>query len=67
MNNLGEYFYTDWVAMTLHDWIGMILSVSLFLLMVWAYVYAFSPKNKERFEAQRHIPLDEGKFDGEKL
>jgi hypothetical protein len=27
--------------------------------MIWAYVYTFHPKNKEKLESKRHIPLDE--------
>lgn len=52
--------------MTLNDWIGMILTVSIFFLMIWAYVYVFHPKNKEKLESQRHIPLDEESIDTEK-
>lgn len=52
--------------MTLHDWIGLVLTVAVFLLMVWLYLYTFNPKNKERLEAQRHIPLDDENFDTEK-
>jgi cytochrome c oxidase cbb3-type subunit 4 len=54
-----EYFQTDWAAMTLHDWIGTILSVAIFLLMIWAYVFVFHPKNKEKLESQRHMLFDD--------
>ena len=66
MNNLREYFQTDWAAMTLHDWIGLILTVGAFLAMVWIYSYVFNPKNKERLESQRNIPFDEDNTDSEK-
>ena len=67
MSNLGEYFHTDWAAMTFHDWIGTIVTVGIFFLMIWAYVHAFNPKNKEKFESYRHLPLDdEGIKDTEK-
>ena len=67
MSNLREYFQTNWAAMTLNDWIGLILTVGAFLLMVWLYSYVFNPKNKERLESQRHIPFDaEGDMDTEK-
>lgn len=59
MSNLKEYFHTDWAAMTLSDWIGLIVTVGIFLLMVLAYVYVFHPKNKEKLESQRHLPDDE--------
>ncbi len=66
MSDLKDYFHTDWAAMTLHDWIGMIVTVGVFLLMVVAYVYVFKPSNKERLESQRHIPLEEDdRFDTE--
>lgn len=66
MNNLREYFQTNWAAMTLHDWIGLILTVGTFLAMVWIYTYVFSPKNKERLESQRNIPFDDENTDSEK-
>lgn len=59
---MSEYFHTDWAAMTLHDWIGTILTVGIFLLMIWAYVHTFHPKNKAKLEAYRHLPLDDEGF-----
>ena len=54
--------------MTATDWVGTILTVVIFLLMVGLYVYVLRPKNREKFESKRFIPLeDEGKQDtGEK-
>jgi cytochrome c oxidase cbb3-type subunit 4 len=52
--------------MTLHDWLGLIITVGAFLAMVWIYSYVFNPKNKERLEAQRHIPFEEENTDSEK-
>lgn len=66
MSNLKEYFHTNWAEMTLNDWIGVIMTVAVFFLMIWAYVYAFHPKNKEKLEAQRYIPIDEDSIDTEK-
>jgi len=64
VNSLKEYFQTDWQAMTTTDWVGTILTVVIFLLMVGAYVYALRPQNREKLEAQKHIPLDdEDRFD----
>jgi len=57
---VSNYFHTDWAAMTLHDWIGTIITVAIFLLMIGAYVYILNPKRKNELEAQRNIPLDEG-------
>lgn len=42
--------------MTLHDWIGLVMTVAAFFLMIWAYVHVFHPKNKAKFEAQRGMP-----------
>ena len=67
MTSLSDYFHTDWEAMTATDWVGMILTVVIFLLMVVAYVYVLRPKNRERLETYRHIPLDDERNDsGEK-
>ena len=55
---MAKYFETDWASMTLHDWIGLVVTVGIFALMIWAYVYALHPKNKEKFESQRRMPID---------
>ena len=59
MNNLKDYFHTDWSAMTQHDWIGLIMTIAVFFVMVGFYAYVFHPSNKERLESHRHIPLDD--------
>ena len=59
MSKLKEYFYTDWEAMTASDWFGMGLTVVVFILMVVLYVYVLRPKNREKLEKQRFIPMDE--------
>ena len=53
-----DYFNTHWSQMTLHDWIGLSVTVIIFGLMIWAYVYTFHPKNKNKFESQAQLPLD---------
>lgn len=55
INGIREYLHTDWAALTLHDWIGLIMTVAIFCLMVFMYVYVFHPKNKAKFESQRHL------------
>ncbi|MDD3448575.1 MAG: cbb3-type cytochrome c oxidase subunit 3 [Gammaproteobacteria bacterium] len=57
MSSLREYFHTDWEAMTANDWIGMTITVVIFLLMVGLYVYVLRPKNRDRLESHRHIPM----------
>ncbi len=59
MNSLAEHFHTDWEAMTTNDWIGTILTVVIFLLMVVAYFQVFRPKNRDRLESKKYIPFDE--------
>ena len=67
MSSLKDYFHTDWEAMTSTDWVGTILTVVIFLLMVGLYVYVLRPKNKEKLEKNRFIPMDEDNTDsGEK-
>ena len=67
MSSLKDYFHTDWEAMTTTDWIGTILTVVIFLLMVGLYVYVLRPKNRDRLESHRHIPVDDDRTDsGEK-
>jgi len=67
VNSLKEHFHTDWGAMTTTDWIGTILTVVIFLLMILAYFQVFRPKNRERLESKRFIPFEEDKQDsGEK-
>ncbi len=63
MSSLKEYFHTDWGAMTTNDWIGLIITVVVFLLMVGLYVYVLRPKNRDKLERQRFIPVDEERTD----
>ena len=50
---------TDWAAMTLNDWAGLIITLGIAGLMIWAYVMTFNPKNKEKLESQRNIIFHE--------
>ena len=59
MSSLKDYFDTDWGAMTATDWVGTILTVVVFLLTVGLYVYVLRPKNREKFESRKHLPLDD--------
>ena len=65
---MGDYFQTDWAAMTVNDWVGLIMTVVVFFVMIWAYVHTFNPKNRDKLESHRHIPFeDEDDFrNGEK-
>jgi len=60
---VSEYFDTDWGAMTLQDWLGLIVTIVVFLLMIGLYMYVFHPANKAKLEAHRNIPLDDDFLD----
>jgi cytochrome c oxidase cbb3-type subunit 4 len=67
VTSLQEYFKTDWAAMTNSDWVGTILTVVTFILMVVVYTYVLRPKTWKRLEKHKHIPLDDERIDsGEK-
>ncbi len=59
MNKIIKYFSTDWHALTGTDWIGLIITVSITLLMIGLYIYVFRPKNREELEAHRYIIMKE--------
>lgn len=66
MNSIVQYFHTDWESMTTNDWIGTILTVVIFLLMVGLYVYVLRPKNRDKLESHRFIPMDDDLDSGDK-
>ena len=57
MSNGNEtgYFYTDWAALTVNDWVGMIVTITVAVVLVVAYLLVFNPKNKEQLESQRYL------------
>jgi len=59
VSSLSDYLHTDWAAMTTQDWVGTILTVVLFVLMVVAYVHVLRPANRERLEEQRFLVFDD--------
>ncbi len=59
MSSLKEYFSTDWAALTLNDWVGIIMNVAILVLMIVMYVYVFHPKNKAKLESRRHPDVDD--------
>jgi cytochrome c oxidase cbb3-type subunit IV len=63
VNSLRDYFHTDWQAMTTSDWVGTILTVVIFLLMVGLYVHVLRPKNRDKFESKKFIPVDDEHLD----
>ena len=59
MTKLQEYFHTDWSAMTGTDWVGLVLTVVVFVLMVVLYFWVLNPKNKEEIESHRTMLMDD--------
>ncbi|MCF7989445.1 MAG: cbb3-type cytochrome c oxidase subunit 3 [Thiohalocapsa sp.] len=49
--------------MTATDWVGTILTVVIFVLMVVAYFQVFRPKNRDKLESRKHIPFEEDEAD----
>jgi cytochrome c oxidase cbb3-type subunit IV len=56
---MSDYFKTDWGAMTATDWVGLTLTVVVFVLMVVAYFQVFRPKHRDSLESRKHIPFEE--------
>ncbi|AFI84171.1 cbb3-type cytochrome c oxidase subunit 3 [Methylophaga nitratireducenticrescens] len=59
MSDFLSYFETNWSAMTVSDWVGTILTVIIFILMFGMYFWVLRPKNKDKIEAHRDLPLRE--------
>lgn len=53
MNDLYEFFRTDWDAMTRADWSGLVIVLVLTVLMAGLYFWVFNPKNRDQFEQYR--------------
>lgn len=49
----------DVAAMSVNDWIGVFFSLVAFIGMVVVYVMVFRPANKDMFESQRSMALDD--------
>ncbi len=59
MIKLLEYFGMDVQAMTTNDWLGVFFLLVAAFGMVAAYVMVFRPSNKERFESQAAMALED--------
>jgi len=53
VNDIIDFFRTDWNAMTHADWSGLIIVLILTALMVGLYIWIFNPKNRDKFEQHR--------------
>lgn len=49
----------DVASMTTNDWLGVFFSVAIFMAMIYVYVMVFRPSNKDKFESQRYMALDD--------
>ena len=59
MTEFLAYLGMDVEAMTVNDWLGVFFTVVVFIGMVYVYVMVFRPANKDKFESQRGMALDE--------
>jgi cytochrome c oxidase cbb3-type subunit 4 len=66
VSKLQEYFYIDWSVMIVTDWFGMVFTVIIFVLMLVAYIWVFNPKNKDKIESNKTMPLDDDEINSEK-
>jgi hypothetical protein len=54
-----SYLGMDVVSMTTNDWLGVFYAVFVFFAMIYVYFMVFHPANKEKFESQRGMALDD--------
>ena len=66
VTRIQEYFHTDWGAMTGTDWLGMVMTVVIFVLMFGLYFWVLHPKNKENLESHRNMLLNDDEKNAEK-
>ena len=59
MTKVLGYLGMDVAAMTTNDWLGVFFTLFTFVGLVVVYVTVFRPSNKERFESQRGMALDD--------
>lgn len=59
MTNLLGYLGMDAAAMTVNDWLGVFFTVAVSIGMVYVYVMVFRPANKDKFESQRGMALND--------
>lgn len=59
MTKLFGYLGMDVEAMTTNDWLGVFFALVAAIGMVAVYVMVFRPSNKDKFEAQSSMALDD--------
>ena len=53
------YLGMDVVSMTTNDWLGVFYAVFAFVAMIYVYFLVLRPANKDKFESQRSMALDD--------
>lgn len=56
---MASYFSTDWASMTTHDWVGLGITVGVFLGMAITFYLALRPSKREEMEQQKYKMLDD--------
>ena len=51
--------------MTGNDWLGLVLTVVIFVLMVVVYFWVLNPKNKDSLESHRTMLMDDDEQNAE--
>jgi cbb3-type cytochrome oxidase subunit 3 len=59
VSKLLDYFHTDWAAMTVQDWAGVIITVGVFIGLVIAFWWALNPKRRKKLEQQKYTILND--------
>lgn len=59
MTKLLGYLGMDVAAMTINDWLSVFFTLGAFIGMVIIYFIVFRPANKDAFESQRGMALDD--------
>lgn len=59
MTKMLGYLGMDVVAMSVNDWIGVFFTLIAFIGMAAVYFMVFRPSNKDMFESQRGMALDD--------
>lgn len=49
----------DVESMTTNDWLGVFFAVFVFVAMIYVYFMVLRPANKDKFESQRGMVLDD--------
>lgn len=49
----------DVASMTTNDWLGVSMTILVFVAMIYIYFMVFCPANKDKFESQRGMALND--------